>query len=192
MRLMNKTTKILIWVIVLLALLNLTTIGTILYQNYQKKADSEEIIVPSTNTSPINGRFFRKELGFDDMQMDKFRALNHPFQEAARVLIFDIDSMKREMFIELNKSNVDSLKVNDLAIKIGEHHAQLKHQINDFYLGLKNICNEEQAIKLKNAFEPLFYEDGANNLMRNGNGRGYRHGQGFGRGNNQINNNNSN
>jgi hypothetical protein len=82
--------------------------------------------------------------------------------------------------------------VDELEKKIGEHHAQLKHQINDFYLGLKDICNEEQAIKLKNAFEPLFYEDGANNLMRNGNGSGYRHGQGFGRGNNQINDNNSN
>jgi hypothetical protein len=189
---MNKTTKILVWVIVLLALLNLTTIGTILYQNYHKKAENEDIIVPSTNTTPINGRFFRKELGFDDMQMDKFRALNHPFQEAARVLIFDIDAMKREMFTELNKSDIDTLKVDELEKKIGEHHAQLKHQINDFYLGLKDICNEEQAIKLQNAFEPLFYEDGANNLMRNGNGSGYRHGQGFGRGNNQINNNNSN
>jgi hypothetical protein len=189
---MNKTTKILVWVIVLLALLNLTTIGTILYLDHQKKAESEEIIVPSTNTTPINGRFFRKELGFDDLQMDKFRALNHPFQEAASTLIFNIDSMKREMFIELNKSKVDTLKVNDLAIKIGEHHAQLKRQINAFYLGLKKICNEEQAIKLKNAFEPLFYQDGANNLMRNGNGSGHRHGQGFGRGNNQNATNNPN
>lgn len=63
MRLMNKTTKILVWVIVLLALLNLTTIGTILYLDYRKKAENGEIIVPSTNTTPLMGDFSVKNWG---------------------------------------------------------------------------------------------------------------------------------
>ncbi|VBB46699.1 conserved hypothetical protein [uncultured Paludibacter sp.] len=187
---MNKTNKILIWVIALLALLNLTTIGTILYHNYQEKKDAETVIITGQGQTPLNGRFFRHELNFNNDQMNKFRDLNHSFQMNANSLIFELDSMKHQMFVELNKPKVDTLEINRLTKEIGEHHAELKHQINVFYLNLKDICEEEQTIKLQNAFEPLFYQDGANNVLRNGSGGRHRRGQGYERGYNHNNNSN--
>jgi hypothetical protein len=106
---MNKTVKILWWVIALLVMLNLTTIGTILFRNRESSDDNIAIVLDENRQNPLTGRFFRQTLGFDDAQMNIFREAHRSFQYRANDLIFGMDSLKNELFTELNSPTPDTL-----------------------------------------------------------------------------------
>lgn len=166
---MNKTNKILVWAVLFLSVLNVATIGTIIYHTRQEKSDSIAIVLDESK-SPLTGRYFRQTLGFDNNQMEVFREANHDFQPQANMLIFEMDSLKNEMYKELNNTQPDSLKLNNLSNHIGMHHAELKRITNSFYLKIKSVCNEAQREQLEEMFLPL-YKDERNNFrqMRRGN-----------------------
>ena len=182
---MNKTIKILIWIITLLVVLNLTTIGTILHHNREEQEDNVSIVLDENRQNPLTGRYFRQALDFNDGQMEAFRKANRKFQPYATKLILEMDSLKTEMFNELNKPQPDSLKLRNLSDHIGEHHTELKILTNDFYLQLKSICDSLQRVQLAHTFLPL-YRDETVNARRGyfnrkdstGIGQKYRHGYG--------------
>jgi len=165
---MNRGNKILWWLIALLVILNLTTIGTILFRNSERSIDEMAIVLDENRQNPLTGRFFRQTLGFSDVQMDLFREANQTFQYAANDLIYEMDSLKNELFIELNSASPDSVRLSVLSEHVGSHHADLKKITNDFYLTLQTVCDSSQCVQLQQAFTPLF-RDGTMNR-----GRGYR------------------
>lgn len=180
---MNKN-RILVWIIVLLALLNITTIVTIIYHTKKEKKIAETAVVTGVGVNPLNGNFFRNELDFDEEQMDVFRNVNQHFRPTSNEIIYRMDSLKRMMFDELNKPTIDTLKIGQLTKNFGELHMLLKDEINQFYLKLKEISTPDQSEKLEDAFAPLFYQDGVNSFER-GQGRGFGRGQGNGQGKGQ-------
>lgn len=152
---MNKT-KILTWAVVLLVVLNLSTIGTILYHNYTERANSKTVVISTEGTNMLNGRFFKQTLGFNNTQMVTFREANREFRPKANRIIFQIDSLKNEMFTELKKTKSDTIKLNKLSLETGALHADLKKETNRFYLKIKTVCTPEQLEQLQTTFTPLF------------------------------------
>lgn len=179
--------KILIWIIVLLVVLNLSTIASILFHNYQERKRTENSIVIEGQN--INGRFIRDHVGFNNEQLDAFRDANHGFRPFARQIIFKIDSLKREMFTELKKQVSDTTKLAGISGEIGDLHGELKLRTFRYYLRLKAISTPEQLPKLEKMFVPLFSNERINS------GPGWQGGRGRGRGwrfkeqQNQIDNN---
>jgi len=173
---MNKNT-ILTWTVVILVILNVSTVATILYHNYQEKIEKQNIVLDTQGQNPLNGRYFRQTLGFTDAQMEVFRTVNHEFRPNANSIIIKIDSLKKEMFTEIKKPVSDTLRLNALALETGTLHAELKRETNRFYLKIKAVCTPEQLEKLEDAFSPLF-----RNEPCTGNGQG-RQGRGRGQGN---------
>lgn len=167
---MNRTTtiKILWWIIALLVILDLTIIGTILVRNRSMGEEEIAIVLDEELPNPLTGRFFRQHLGFDDIQMAQFREAHRTFRYVANDLIFEMDSLKNELFVELNSLSPDTQRLNILSEHVGSHHADLKKITNDFYLNLRTICDSSQCLLLQQAFIPLF-RDGTLNR-----GRGYR------------------
>lgn len=174
---MNKT-KLLIWAVVLLSILNITTIATIVYRNTQEKNDDQAVVLNTEGSDMLNGRFMKQTVGFNSEQMDVFRTSKHEFQPVANRIIYQIDSLKSEMFEELNKTNTDTAKLDVLSGQIGHLHADLKKNTCEFYLNIKTVCKPDQFIKLKEAFTPLFCTEAPdctiNNCRRRGNGNGFR------------------
>ena len=160
---MNKT-KLYGWIIVLLAVLNLTTIGTVVVHHIQHTQLEDAFTLDSENNVRINGRYFKQELGFDSDQMQVFRTANRAFQPTARNLLSTIDSLKLAAFEELHHEQPDTLTLNQLAIEIGYQHGKLKQLTHHFYLQIKNTCNTEQALELQKVFSPLFRDDHCNTM----------------------------
>ncbi len=177
---MNNENKILVWIIVLLAALNLTTIGSIFYHKNKEKKSTETVVTTGEGENPLSGRFFMQEMGFDEDQMEIFRQANRQFKPKSNQIIYQMDSLKTLIFEELNKGNVDTLKIKQLNSEFGKLHADLKNETNNFYMKLKEVSNEEQSLKLKDAFAPLFYQERGE---RRGNGQENRHQHRYGRGN---------
>lgn len=165
---MNKTNRILAWAVALLVVLNLATIGTIVYRNRHEKNDRTAIVL-NESQSPLTGRYFRQTLGFNDCQMDVFREANRIFQPGANGLIYEMDSLKHQMFGELNKPQPDTLLLDALSEHIGKHHAELKKITNDFYLTIKSACDSTQSKQFEQAFVTLYRDETINAR------RGYRH-----------------
>lgn len=155
---MMRKNQILTWVVVLLAITNTATIGTILYHNYQEKKQEENITINtgSSGGNMLNGRFLRQTLGFNNDQMNAFRQVNRAFRPYAMELTTKIDSFKSDMFIELQKSVPDTGRLNSMSEQIGDLHGTLKYETYKFYLNIKKICTPEQSEELKKTFQPLF------------------------------------
>lgn len=167
----NKS-KILWWVIALLAILNITTIATIVVHNYnEREVEADQSIIIEPNAQPINGKYFRHELGFDNDQMEIFRQSNRTFRQRANQIVADIDTQKELMFAELHAANPDTVKLHALSQTIGLRHTELKDATVQFYLSLAKVCDNEQKEKMKDIFTPLFI----NLPVRNG-GNGCQHG----------------
>lgn len=162
---MNKT-NILWFTVGLLAILNATTIITMMYHN---NVDMQEIVIEPDAVS-INGRYFRQKLGFDDNQMDGFRTANRTFRQNAGVIVDDIEIEKVAMFKELTSENPSQENIDNISVRIGELHKQLKDATATFYLSLKSICTKEQQIELQSVFAPLFRTSPVHNNGECGNG----------------------
>ena len=78
----------------------------------------------------------------------------------------------------MSANNSDTAKLNLLSDSIGDMHASLKKLSYEYYLDIKNICDEDQKEKLEIVFSEMFSGD---EIMA-GQGRG-KQGQGQGRGN---------
>jgi hypothetical protein len=172
---MSRKVTWLVWAIILLFLMNAATLGTILYHKSTKQVGQVDTtsVAGSFSGNPINGRFFRQTLGFDNNQMAVFQDANRQFRPQTMALTFEIDSLKGVMFEEMKKQNPDTLKLALLSKEIGEMHGQLKQETYQFYLKLQNICTDQQRSKLEKAFEPLFISE---NLQRTPHGfqKGWR------------------
>lgn len=163
---MNKI-KILQWLVALLLLLNLSTIASIFYHQYQEKTDTDILISDSESERRLNGRYFRQTLGFDNEQMEAFREANRAFQPEANAIISTIDSLKNDVFTELKKEHPDTVKLNLLSENIGNQHTKLKKETNLFYLKIKNVCDPTQKEQLNEIFSPLFRNQYAGRPGRN-------------------------
>jgi hypothetical protein len=153
---MNKST--ILWgIIILLAVLNMATIATILYNNQKK--ETHTCVMRDSEYMPLNGRCFRKIVGFDKEQMDVFRAYNKAFIAEANMIISEINIRKEIMFEELHTTNPDTLKLKNISVEIGELHAALKNITVKFYLAMKTISDDTQKKNLEKVFAPLFNDN---------------------------------
>lgn len=166
--------KILWWAVGLLLVLNITTIATILY--HTGSDNDNEMLVIEPGSEPLNGRYFRQNLGFDNEQMEVYRSANRTFRTQANGIVTAIEKRKEQMFALLNAVNPDTVAIREVSANIGNLHKELKEATATFYLAIKECCTEQQQIELQKIFTPLFVNP--TSASGRGYGRGERHGQG--------------
>lgn len=152
---MEKNTKILIGVIVLLILLNLTIVGTILYNkrgitNY-KAQDNKELVMPTNHL----GRFFRDELNLTNKQHREFQNIRHEYHEKSDNIIEKMEQNRNAILTALGEEKSDTLILNKLSKDLGSLHSELKNLTIEYYLNMKGICNEKQKVKLFQTFKAM-------------------------------------
>ncbi len=155
---MKTKNKILIWIIIILAVTNISTVGTIIYHNYFPEKiencndnDTNKIKVPDTQL----GRFFRDELNLTYEQHQKFRIYRQNFHYKASNITNKMQKLRNDMLNELKKENSDTVYLHKLAKDLGTLHTELKHLTFEYYLEMKNECNDEQKEKLYQIFNSM-------------------------------------
>lgn len=169
-----------IWAIVVLAVMNISTLGTILYHQYQSDkpaANPEEAQKQlETDAEKFSGRYFRDKLNLDGNQMEQFRTINPVFRQQARAITIELASMRKQMLTEMAAANSDTTKLNTLSDTIGQLHSQLKKITYRYYIDMKGICNTEQQKQLEQLFKEMFTNDVSMSFPGKG-GRGGQHGK---------------
>jgi len=174
--------RLMTWAIVVLAVLNISTIVTIIYHRHTSSPEtnlkgSGEIASESSSVR-FSGRWFRDELDLSPEQMNRFREFNPAFRQQVRDINLDLNDLRRKMLKEMAESDFDSVRLNSLADSVGHLHADLKVLTYRYYVKFKELCNEEQKEKLDRMFGEMFATDVQTGQFGpggpNGRGRGRR------------------
>lgn len=169
-----------IWAIIVLAVMNLTTLITLLYHKNKSDITGEAAQVEqsgSENASvKYSGRYFRDGLNLSSEQMKNFSEFNPVFRQNVSVINQSLNTLRRDMLDEMAKQNSDTNRLNNISDSIGYLHANLKKQTYQYYLNFKRICDEEQLLKLEQLFGEMFTSDAGMGQ----NGRGGQGGRRYG------------
>lgn len=145
--------RILIWIIAILVATNLSMAITFLYHKQQDKKQQEQtgnenIEMPAQQRT----RFFREQLNLDLQQVDVFRELNRDFNRTAWQFNHRLERLRIEMVNELGRETPDEKRLMNISGEIGNLHTQLKEVTIEYYLAMKEVCDDEQQKKLNELF----------------------------------------
>ncbi len=181
---MRAETKqsLLTWAIVALALMNISTLLTIVY--HQKQSNKVEVNQASEKTLEadavsFSGRYFHDQLNLNSEQADKFRLLNPAFRPKARKITNELAQIRRQMLLEMSAEKSDTTRLNELSDSIGHLHSSLKKITYSYYLDIKSFCNPEQKQKLEKLFEEMFTNDAPMGFSGSGGPQRWQHGRQF-------------
>jgi hypothetical protein len=150
--------KLMIWAILLLAVMNISTILTILYNRNQadKLLNIPEQKLSENASAKFSGRYFRDHLGFNQQQMSRFVEVNPVFRRRVMGINTELADLRRRMLLEMSTGSSDTSRLNQLCDSIGHVHANLKKYTYQYYLDIKNICDKQQKVKLEQMFDEMF------------------------------------
>ena len=176
-----KQQKILIWSAVVLLVLNVSTLVTIGFHTLVEKeaidtGQQENPAQLKPTSENFSGRYFRDRLELSADQMKQFFKINQRFRSEAFSIQDQLAEIRKNMLEELSSEQSDTLKLNKLSSELGSLHGRLKVISFQYYLNIKELCNKEQKIKLKEIFQ-IFFET-ETPIGNPGPGR-YRKGQGW-------------
>jgi Spy/CpxP family protein refolding chaperone len=167
--------SVLIWAVVALVILNLTTLATIFYnRTYSTRADetkTESLVTDDKQEDNFSGRYFRDKLSLTPSQMREFQKFNPEFRSEARSINIRLNQLRNAMLDELASDKPDNNKLDALSDSIGNQHARLKHITYLYYLNFKTICTPDQRNMLRDLFSGVLGND---NITTPGNMQGRR------------------
>lgn len=153
-----KRNTILIWAVIVLALMNLATVGTIIYhvETDEKTNDTIQLMV---NDFKLNNNIITQTLGLTASQSSDCKMVLNEFRQSVREIHTGLNMNRAGLFVELQKDKPDTLVCNRFSREIGVLHQDLKMETSRFYLQLKNICPSENEENLHQLLAPLFYSE---------------------------------
>lgn len=171
------------WAIVLLALMNISTIATIMYHKYLAGTTETNSVTDQkqleADSEKFSGRYFRDQLDLNREQMEKFSRINPVFRPKARKITIELAEKRKQMLLEMAASKSDTLRLNALSDSIGRLHSDLKKVTYAYYLDLKTLCDQEQKSKLEQLFSEMFTNDAPMGYPGAGGQRGRQQGRRF-------------
>jgi hypothetical protein len=154
--------RVLKWLVVILFAINISTVLSLyIHTRQSEKPQGASTLQRIDEQADKGAHQFRDKLGLDEIQMMKFREINREYNRAANRITRDLELLRIQMVDELGLPVTDSLKIREVNRKFGLLHENLKNLTADYYLGMKNICNEEQKHQLFLMFKNMVQQDTA-------------------------------
>jgi hypothetical protein len=152
---MNSINKkrLLIILITLLVIINVSALSTIYYNSKikVKKIDKINIQKEEIRRSGMYD-YFRNELKLSDEQFNAFKNINREYAVKTRNKSDELNNYRHLLIDEIANKDPNLKNIDSISRQIGNLHYELKLLTSDHFLGLKEICNEEQQEVLKKLF----------------------------------------
>jgi len=151
---MNFFTKIRVtsWIIGLLVLLNMLTLGTLWFQQFRRPPNKP---LPQDNRSETILWFLQRELDLTEQQAQQFQTLRQQYLLTSRTIMSEIHQLREELTDELFAASPDAQKADKLAEEIGAKHAALELLLFRHFLELKAVCQPAQQTKFQSLIRDL-------------------------------------
>ena len=143
-----------IWTILLLVILNISTISMLwLSQNKGPGAP------PPRGKARHDQRtleFLQRELDLTDEQIHKYDSLRYVHAEQTRILINDLQRLKKEMIDGIFYDEPDTITAMEIADLICDKQIEVERITFEHFLDLKQLCGTEQVHKLQGLVDEFF------------------------------------
>lgn len=169
-------TKVLVYIIVALLLLNVATIGTIVWHKNFHRPDREFEHRQMQGKFGSHGDFMVKKLNLSSEQQVQFEKYQKQFWEKGKILMDSMQFTRQKMLENLTASKPDTNELMRINTTLGALHIELKKNTIDYYFNLKKICTPTQLDTLKNMFTRMLeFEGGRGFKPQRDRGHGQEH-----------------
>lgn len=163
--------RILLILVIVLFLLNVTTIATIVWQT-KKISRYDRFPFKGKLSGPRNfQQYVIDKLKLDPGQANAYLIADSVFRERSKDIFADMQQLRKLMVEEILKPNPDTIRLNMLSQQLAIEHIRLKSNTFDFLLRLKKICTPEQQAILSEHIRRMLEFEGMPPF-----GKGYRGG----------------
>ncbi len=138
-------TRVLVSIIVVLAALNLATLGTVGYHIIKSRSEK----IPEMNRREQPGRFMARQMQMTDDQFNDFERSRADFMKKSNEVMNEIRKTSRLILDEIGNENPDKQKLNEYSITYGNLHMQQKQMMIDHLLEIKAKCTPQQRDHFK-------------------------------------------
>ena len=145
---MNFFTKIRVtsWIIGLLVLLNVLTLGVLWFQQFRRPPG---MFPPPGKQAENSQRFLQRDLNLTEQQAQQFETLRNQYFLKSRTIMQEIHQLRKGITDELFSASPDAQKANKFAEEIGAKQAELERLLFNHFLELKAVCQPEQQKKFQ-------------------------------------------
>lgn len=145
--------RFLIGIIIVLILINLTAIGTFLFQKYDRhKALNKEGVEKENRNFDRQERlknYVKKELSLSDNQSSVyFQSMDKNFANS-KIAMDNISRIKNNIIQEIFSDKPDTVKISQLCDSIGFYNIRVQQEMNRHLFDVKKILDTAQQNKLK-------------------------------------------
>lgn len=137
--------KFLAWVIIILIVLNVVTLGALWLQKSRGPVHEYPGRMPEDKKGP--GKFLEQELDLNEEQSKKFAELREQHRTTADGLLKEMRDAREELFEQVKSDNPDMAKVEELENTIGQKTTELEKATFEHFKQLRAICTDEQKVK---------------------------------------------
>ncbi len=141
--------QVITWILAGLLVVSLSILGTLIYSRFRQP-------VPGTDESGCGARcaLLSSELGLSAAQAERIDRIREGHRSTAMTIADSLKSTRSDLVTELGRDIPDTLRLRQLAQRIGMFQARLTDLTVDQYLMIRQECTPEQQEKLSS----LYYE----------------------------------
>jgi Spy/CpxP family protein refolding chaperone len=133
-----KSQKILIAGLILMVVLNICTLGFIIFKSNHGFGHR----MGGRHGGP--GKFIGKRLGFTEQQEQELTILRETHEKKMCAIRTKTDSLRKQHFALMKAGSFDGAKSDQLAIEMGNVHAQREKEMANYFVSIKALCTKEQ------------------------------------------------
>lgn len=162
-----KQKRYLVIVIILLVVLNLTTILMLWLNKLPDPSSHKEEFGPKQKKEHIQ-QLLKDELDFDDSQVEQYLIMREKQSEKVSALHNEIRQIKKQMFDEVLE-DVPQPMLSDSLLKLSQAKmVELEKLTFNYFLDLKKLCKPEQQDKLKFLIGEFFRQNQPKRMRNDG------------------------
>lgn len=139
--------KILTVTIIVLFLLNIGTIGFLIFHRpprpFHDDMRQPKMEMPDLNAPDARG-FLEEQLNFNDKQKEDFNKLRDEHHKAVMVIQDSIRTLKDRLFDQVSITPIDETKINSICTSIGEYQKQIELTTFYHFQKVRALCDDNQ------------------------------------------------
>ena len=153
--------RILIWLVIILLIINISAVITIFYSIKERNEflNNRRYLPDKAQMHHHKEKSFRSFMDLDEKQREHFSSAKHKFFLEAKKITGQMHEKRVEFMNEMASANPDTLKITEIANEIGSLHAKLKYQTFKHYIDMKSVCDKKQEERLMHLFRSMLHED---------------------------------
>jgi hypothetical protein len=150
-----KQKRFLVYVIILLVILNISTLFMMWIGRPLHRLANRGPISPEHEKARIE-QLLQEELGFDKAQTKEYLMMRQKHYKQVTSLRIEIRELKKQMFDEVLQDNPQPMLSDSLLRLAQEKQVNLEQLTFQHFLDLKKLCKPEQQDKLKLLMHEVF------------------------------------